>query len=225
MDGSCPARRLRASSETGDAARAIAGQSHAMAADGWSALFTSAFTQSRNPMLLVDGERRIVDANGAFVRLLDRPRRTLLGHPLYSLVDGGPLETPTEWRETLAQGRFSGETSLLHADGTLVGVQWGACTEVATGRRLVLFVVLSSSRWGVRFRREPDDRSRGALSAREREVVERVALGEAGPEIAAELGIAHDTVRTHVSNAMAKLGARSRAHLVAKALGEGLVER
>ena len=36
-----------------------------------------------------------------------------------------------------------------------------------------------------------------------------------------ELLIAHDTVRTHVRNAMTKLGARSRAHLVAKALGEG----
>jgi DNA-binding CsgD family transcriptional regulator len=58
-----------------------------------------------------------------------------------------------------------------------------------------------------------------------REVVERVALGDTGREIAAELGIAHDTVRTHVRNAMAKVGARSRAHLVAKALGEALAER
>ena len=38
---------------------------------------------------------------------------------------------------------------------------------------------------------------------------------------AEQLHIAHDTVRTHVRNAMAKVGARSRAHLVAKALGEG----
>ena len=45
--------------------------------------------------------------------------------------------------------------------------------------------------------------------------------GDSGPEIAEELGIAHDTVRTHVRNAMEKIGARSRAHLVAKALGEG----
>ncbi len=53
------------------------------------------------------------------------------------------------------------------------------------------------------------------------EVVRLVALGRSGPEIAEELGIAHDTVRTHVRNAMTKVGARSRAHLVAKALGEG----
>jgi two-component system, NarL family, response regulator len=54
--------------------------------------------------------------------------------------------------------------------------------------------------------------------------VEHVALGDTGPEIASRLGISHETVRTHVRNAMGKSGARSRAHLVAKALAEGLVD-
>ena len=48
-------------------------------------------------------------------------------------------------------------------------------------------------------------------------------MAHTGPEIADELDICRDTVRTHVRNAMTKLGARSRAHLVAKALGDGLV--
>ena len=59
------------------------------------------------------------------------------------------------------------------------------------------------------------------MSARELEIVRLIARGESGPEIAAELHIAHDTVRTHVRNAMKKVGARSRAHLVAKVLGNG----
>jgi DNA-binding CsgD family transcriptional regulator len=67
----------------------------------------------------------------------------------------------------------------------------------------------------------PDTGTRDALSAREREVVRLVAAGETGPEIAEHLHISHATVRTHVRNAMAKVGARSRAHLVAKALGDG----
>ena len=46
-------------------------------------------------------------------------------------------------------------------------------------------------------------------------------MAHTGPESADELHISHDTVRKHVRNAMTKLGARSRAHLVAKALGEG----
>jgi DNA-binding CsgD family transcriptional regulator len=130
--------------------------------------------------------------------------------------------TPEQWAERLAEGEFSGEATMLREDGGRMAVQWGATTEICTGRRLVLLVALSTSRWGERFRRTlPADAMAAALSPREVEVVHLVALGSSGPEIADELQIAHDTVRTHVRNAMGKLGARSRAHLVAKALGEG----
>jgi DNA-binding CsgD family transcriptional regulator len=60
-----------------------------------------------------------------------------------------------------------------------------------------------------------------ALTARQREVVRLIALGHTGPEIAEELYIAHDTVRSHVRRAMTISGARSRAHLVAIALAGG----
>jgi len=192
-----------------------------MEGDGWSALFASAFNQSRNPMVLADAERRIVDVNVAFVQLVGRSRAELLGRRGHTLVAGGPLATPSEWRDALAQRRFTGEATLLHADGSGIAVQWAAVCETATGRRLVLFVALNTSRWGTRFRRAVDDESAGgALSGREREVVHHIALGRSGPEIADELSITHDTVRTHARNAMTKLGARSRAHLVAKAVGE-----
>jgi DNA-binding CsgD family transcriptional regulator len=194
--------------------------------DGWPALFASAFGHSRNAMLLMDDQRRLVDVNAAFVRLVGRGRSALLHRPVADLVVGGPLYTAGEWSDALRVGRFEGEATLKHTDGSDIAVQWGATTEVVTGRRLVLVVALSTSRWGARFRRPRDtpseQRGTGTLSAREREVVRLVALGESGPEIAAELGITHDTVRTHVRNAMTKLGARSRAHLVAKVLGEAL---
>ena len=103
-------------------------------------------------------------------------------------------------------------------------MQLAATTEIVTGRRLVLLVALSTSRWGQSFRRTTTlDSKPGTLSQREREIVRLVALGNTGPEIAEELRIAHDTVRTHTRNAMTKVGARSLAQLVAKALGEGLM--
>jgi DNA-binding CsgD family transcriptional regulator len=149
-------------------------------------------------------------------------REAILGRPIWDFVAGGPLLTPRQWAEELARRRFTGEASLVSADGTVITMQWGATTEMVTGKRLVLIVALRSSRWGQRFRREiEEDAKSETLSAREAEVVHLVALGATGPEIADELHIAHDTVRTHVRNAMGKLGARSRAHLVAKALGEG----
>jgi PAS domain S-box-containing protein len=194
------------------------------ATDGLSGLFMAAFTQSKNPMALVDARRRLVDTNGAYLRLFGYERSAIIGRPIYRFIAGGPLLSPSEWRSALAAGRFSGEAELICADGSRTAVQWGATTEVVTGRQLSLVVALSTSRWGPNFRRHvPDRREPEALSRREREVVRLVALGNTGPEIADQLQIAHDTVRNHVRNAMGKTDARSRAHLVAKALGDGLV--
>jgi len=192
--------------------------------DGWPGLFAQAFAQSRNAMVLLDEQRRHVDVNGAHLALLGYPRAELIGRPVYDFVAGGPLASPAEWAAAMAAGEFTGEAELVRAGGGTVGVQWAAGVEVVTGRRLVLVVVLSTSRWGARFR--PGSAPEGGpaeLTPRQREIVRFVALGSTGPEIAAELQISHDTVRTHVRNAMATVGARSRAHLVAKSLGEGLV--
>ncbi|HTA33197.1 MAG TPA: PAS and helix-turn-helix domain-containing protein [Solirubrobacteraceae bacterium] len=190
----------------------------------WAGLFASAFRQSRNAMTLVDTSRHVVDVNGAYLSLLGYTRSELVGQPVSRFVIGPPALTPVEWRAMLAQGEFDGEVQLRAADGGAVAVQWGATVEVVTGRQLVLAVALSTSRWGSRFRRARSvGPPSGSLSLREREVVRLVALGNTGPEIAGELQISHDTVRTHARNAMLKVGARSRAHLVAKALGEGLV--
>lgn len=61
-----------------------------------------------------------------------------------------------------------------------------------------------------------------SLTAREREIVAWVTTGLANDEIAAELVLSPDTVRTHVSRAMVKLAARDRAQLVVFAIREGL---
>jgi PAS domain S-box-containing protein len=189
--------------------------------DGWAALFSSAFKDSRNAMVLLDEHRRHVDVNGAYLKLAGYTRDEVIGRPVWEYVAGGPLQTDRQWERALARGELSGQAGLVCADGTTVTVQYAGHTEVATGQRLVLFVALSTSRWGRHSRREADTGTRAVLSAREREIVRLVAAGQTGPEIAEDLHISHATVRTHVRNAMAKVGARSRAHLVAKALGDG----
>jgi DNA-binding NarL/FixJ family response regulator len=62
----------------------------------------------------------------------------------------------------------------------------------------------------------------GDLTEREREILGWVATGRSNGEIAAELVVSPDTVRTHVSRAMVKLGARDRAQLVVWAIESGL---
>ncbi|WP_248959576.1 response regulator transcription factor [Sphaerisporangium perillae] len=61
------------------------------------------------------------------------------------------------------------------------------------------------------------------LTQREREVLALVGQGLSNHEIGAELFLSPATARTHVSRAMAKLGARDRAQLVVVAYQTGLV--
>jgi PAS domain S-box-containing protein len=188
---------------------------------GWPALFWSAFTRSKNAMVLIDDGRRHVDVNGAYLALVGYRREALIGRPVYDFVEGGRKLDDDEWQRALSHGDAYGDVALVRGDARVVQVEYAAHPEVVTGRRLILFVVLhSNARRGARDPRHPAGRT-GVLSDRERQIVRLIAIGHSGPEIAAELHISHATVRTHVRNAQDKLGARSRAQLVAMALGDG----
>lgn len=61
------------------------------------------------------------------------------------------------------------------------------------------------------------------LSEREREVLLGVAQGERNKEIAARLGISERTVKAHVANVFAKLGATARGEAIAIAMRKGII--
>ena len=63
----------------------------------------------------------------------------------------------------------------------------------------------------------------GVLSPREHQVVELLAGGNTGEEVAEQLGISPATVRVHVRNATGKLGANTRTQAVAIAVARGEV--
>jgi PAS domain S-box-containing protein len=64
---------------------------------------------------------------------------------------------------------------------------------------------------------------KSVLSPREHQVVELLASGNTGEEVAERLGISPATVRVHVRNATGKLGASTRTQAVAIAVARGEV--
>jgi DNA-binding NarL/FixJ family response regulator len=62
-----------------------------------------------------------------------------------------------------------------------------------------------------------------ALSKREREIMDLLAQGLTGEDVAERLVLSSETVKTHIRNAMAKLEAHTRVHAVAIALREGFI--
>ena len=61
------------------------------------------------------------------------------------------------------------------------------------------------------------------LTPRETDVLRRLALGRSNADIAAGLGIGEETVKTHVSRLLSKLGVENRAQAAVQALKRGLV--
>ena len=188
------------------------------AGTGWKQLFRLVFERSSNPIALVDDERRFVDVNQAWLELVGRSRADVIGH---SAVDGiQPSErarAAREWQRFLQTGELSGSRSLLRGDGSEVDIDFAARLASVEDRRLAIYVALATG--GSQRVPTADRRRASALSTRESEVVTFIALGHTTSQIAHDLCISVETVRTHVRNAMAKLGAHTRAQLVAIVLG------
>jgi DNA-binding CsgD family transcriptional regulator len=69
----------------------------------------------------------------------------------------------------------------------------------------------------------PGARAALGLSGRELEVLRELAAGRSNKEIAANLHVSPNTVKTHVANLFAKLGARRRTEAIRRARELGIV--
>jgi DNA-binding NarL/FixJ family response regulator len=65
---------------------------------------------------------------------------------------------------------------------------------------------------------------RALLTRRQRQILQLIADGQSTRHIARNLDLSSETVRTHTKAALARIGARDRAHAVALALRKGLID-
>jgi len=175
-------------------------------AHGWTRAFWLLFEHAYNAAAVLDDKRRFVAINRQAQRLLGCSNESVRGRSITeSVVAADRQRTASGWQSLLKGGRHEGTGALIHHDGREIAVRFVGCLMTLDEQQLAMYLAIPES---------PDRR----LTAREFEVVELVARGHATSEIAKLLIVSPATVRAHVRNAMRKVGARTRAQLVAIAL-------
>lgn len=184
---------------------------------GWKRLFWLVFESTSNAVVLLDDERRIVRLNEAAVLLLGGEPDRLIGMSIGdSVLPAEQTRAAAEWLAFLRSGEYAGPRDLVRADGSTVQVDFAARLADVGGKRRAVYVLIP--------RQEepeppvPPSAAERSLTGREREIVMLIALGRDTGEIAAELHISPETVRSHVRNSMGKLDVHTRAQLVAVVL-------
>jgi len=105
---------------------------------GWEGLFWLVFERTTHPIVLLDDERRIVDANDAATTLWGGSRETLIGRSILdSIVPEERPQSAREWQAFMDSGEYAGDRELIRADGKQVHVSFAARHAVIGGRRLV----------------------------------------------------------------------------------------
>lgn len=193
---------------------------------GQARQFWQVFDNSAVPMTMVDNERCHLAANAA-ARLLFR---LSLDAMLARRIDDNtaPKQLPRLlglWQKLLRDGAVADVYDVEFPDGGELHVVFCALANALPGQHLIVF---APADWPdeelIDLPSEPARGAAGSLSRREREVLSLIAVGADQQQIAAELTIAVPTVRTHVRNLLRKLKARNRAHAIALAMHEGLIE-
>jgi len=151
------------------------------------------------------------------------------------LVNGDPALTQTAVRYFGVSGRVLSQAEALEDTAALLAQQDGvAAARQAQAAALELYQRLGAGwdvrraesrlrQYGARRPRVSGEQRRpqtgwAALTPTETKVAALVAEGRSNPDIAAHLFLSRNTVQTHVSHILGKLGARSRAEIIRVAM-------
>ena len=173
----------------------------------------------RPDVVLMDVRMPVMDG-------IEATRQILAESAAGPTVRGSSMLTTFDLDEHVYDALDAGASGFLLKDATAERL-FDAVRVVAAGeallaptvtRRLIAeFARLRAAAAGRRGRRC------AALTPRETEVLRLIAEGLSNPEIAARLVVGEETVKTHVSRVLTKLGLRDRTQAVVAAYESGLV--
>lgn len=183
------------------------------------------FDRSLIPMIMVDNDRRYTEVNAAARLVFRMPLQELREHRIDDLTAHTDLPVLFDaWEELMERGTVSGRYFVTFKDGSTLWVFYAALANALPGLHLIVFVPAD---WPGDELEEMQpaytEETFYGLSERQLDVLRMVAVGANASQIAAELSISEATVRTHVKNILARLGANNRAHAVALAMTQGLL--
>jgi DNA-binding CsgD family transcriptional regulator len=171
-------------------------------------------------LLIVDDDCQIGEANLAACRILGLGRQKVVGRPLGELLEPAAAERlDGVWRAFHETGGHAGPFE-LEWPGASEPIDISVTARVVPGRHLVL---LSPTQPRTVAPSTNDTAPKRWPTARERQILALLAAGDTDAVIAERLELSPATVQTHVRNAKAKLGAKTRAQAVAMALRGGLI--
>lgn len=193
-----------------------------------------AFERSRHPMLIADDQRRWVTGNTAACELLGIAREAVPWHTMDEFTPRSERPRLEEqWQTFLACGAAEGWYQLYVPDRGPVPVEFSATANVLPARHLSVFIPPDEAAADLAGIAPPgeaawkavtaEENGRLQLTEREREIMTLVASGLQSGDIAERLFLSPETIKSHVHNAMGKLGAHTRAHAVAIALVTGQI--
>ena len=171
-------------------------------------------------LMAADDNRQIVRVNARWSDLTGYDADVAVGMRIDDLL--APESRPgieMRWSDLLGTGLATARVVILRPDHVRVAVRYGAFANVLGGVHIGAY--LAEPGQDTRALRPARARRAGQLTRREQESLRLVAMGMTTTAAADQLGISPETVRTHVRNAMNKLGARTRAQAIAVAMRDG----
>ena len=179
------------------------------------------------PLLVVDEHGVVVETSLGASRILGLSRSEPVGVPFANLLSEESRERfGLFWQAFRGAGGHGGPFRLA-PDASADAIEISVEAETLPGRHLISLTPVDPAGGQASAVSEPsaaaDAPPPRQPTRREREILTLLAGGATDGEIADQLGLSPATVQTHVRNAKAKIGARTRAQAVAMALRGGLI--